>query len=94
MLSLVIYSALTNKPINNNFAITGEISLTGYVTAVGGLKEKLYACVTNNIKNVIVPLENKKDIELLNKDITDKLNINYVSNFSEVVKLAILNEDK
>lgn len=94
VLSLVIYSALTNKPINNNFAITGEISLTGYVTAVGGLKEKLYACVTNNIKNVIVPLENKKDIELLNKDITDKLNINYVSNFSEVVKLAILNEDK
>lgn len=94
VLSLVIYSALTNKPINNNFAITGEISLTGYVTAVGGLKEKLYACVTNNIKNVIVPYENKKDIELLPTSITSKLNIHYVSQFSEVVKLAILNGDK
>lgn len=92
VLSLVIYSALTKKPIRNDFAITGEISLTGCITAVGGLKEKLYACVVNNVKNVIVPLENKQEIELLPSDITSKLNIHYVSQFSEVVSLACLGE--
>ncbi len=90
VLSLVIYSALTKQKINNNFAMTGEISLSGKVYAVGGLKEKLYACVTNNIKNVIVPKENKKDIEFIPSEITEKLNIHYVSDFSEVIDLAIV----
>ena len=92
VLSLVIYSALTNTKIRNNFAITGEISLTGYVTAVGGLKEKLYACVANNVKNVIVPKENIKDVKLLPTEITNCLNIHYVTNFSEVTKLAIVKD--
>lgn len=96
VLALVIYSVLTNKKITNKFAMTGEISLTGQVYAIGGLREKLYACVQNNIADVIVPLENKKDIKFIPKEITEKLNIHYVSNFQEVLNLTIIggkNED-
>ena len=46
--------------------------------------------ITNNIKNVIVPKENKKDIEFIPSEITEKLNIHYVSDFSEVIDLAIV----
>ena len=70
--------------------MTGEISLTGQVYAIGGLREKLYACVQNNISDVIVPLENKKDIKFIPKEITEKLNIHYVSNFQEVLNLTII----
>ena len=90
VLALVIYSVLTNQKISNKFAMTGEISLTGQVYAIGGLREKLYACVQNNIENVIVPLENKKDIKFVPKEITEKLNIHYVSNFQEVINLTII----
>lgn len=90
VLALVIYSVLTNKKISNKFAMTGEISLTGQVYAIGGLREKLYACVQNNIQDVIVPLENKKDIKFIPKEITEKLNIHYVSNFQEVINLTIV----
>lgn len=90
VLTLVMYSVLTNKKISNKFAMTGEISLTGQVYAIGGLREKLYACVQNNIPNVIVPLENKKDIKFIPKEITEKLNICYVSNFQEVIDFAII----
>ena len=69
--------------------MTGEISLTGQIYAIGGLREKLYACVQNNIENVIVPLENKKDVKFIPKEITEKLNIHYVSNFGEVINLTI-----
>ncbi len=92
VLALVIYSVLTNKKISNQYAMTGEISLTGQVYAIGGLREKLYACVQNGIKNVIVPLENKKDIKFVPSEITDKLNIHYVSTFDEVLKLAIVGD--
>ncbi len=90
VLALVIYSVLTNQKISNNFAMTGEISLTGQIYAIGGLREKLYACVQNNVKNVIVPLENKKDVKFIPKEITEKLNIHYVSNFQEVINLTII----
>lgn len=92
VLALVIYSVLTNKKISNQYAMTGEISLTGQIYAIGGLREKLYACVQNGVKNVIVPAENKKDISFLPAEIVEKLDIHYVNNFDEVLKLAIVGE--
>lgn len=93
VLTLVMYSVLTNKKLSNKFALTGEISLTGQVYAIGGLREKLYACVQNNIPNVIVPLENEKDIKFIPKEITEKLNIYYVSNFQEVIDLVVIGDE-
>lgn len=90
VLALVIYSALTNQKIRNNFAMTGEISLAGNIYAIGGLREKLYACVANNVENVIVPAENKNEVMFLPKEITEKLNIHYVTHISEIIKLCII----
>lgn len=90
VMTLAIYSVLVNKKINNNFALTGEMNLTGNITAIGGLREKLYACVQNGIENVVVPKQNEKDVAFVPKTITEKLNIHYVDNFKQVIDLCIM----
>lgn len=89
-LATAIFSAFINKPVDNNLAMTGEITIRGNVLAIGGLKEKLFACVRTGIEKVIVPLQNQDDIEDLPKDITDHLKIVYVKNLREVLSEAIL----
>ena len=89
-IATAIYSAFSGKRIDNNLAMTGEITIRGNALAIGGLKEKLFACVRAGITKVIVPLQNKDDVEELPKDILDNLNIVYVSNLKEVLKEAII----
>ncbi len=79
-------SSLTCKPVPNNIAMTGEITITGQVLAVGGLEEKLLAAKRYGINKVFLPLENKKDVEEIKKDITEKLEIVYVDHVSQLVK--------
>ncbi|MGB9823837.1 MAG: endopeptidase La [Candidatus Hydrothermia bacterium] len=79
-------SSLTGKPVPNNIAMTGEITITGQVLAVGGLEEKLLAAKRYGINKVFLPLENKKDVEEIKKDITEKLEIVYVDHVSQLVK--------
>lgn len=61
-ITVAILSAITNKPIRQDVAITGEISLLGNVKPVGGITEKIYGAVQSGIKKVIIPEENKKDV--------------------------------
>lgn len=89
-IATAIFSAVSNKKIDNNLAMTGEITIRGNVLAIGGLKEKLFACVRAGIEKVIVPSQNKEDIMDLPKEITDNLNIYYVDNIREVLKIAII----
>lgn len=89
-LATAIYSSVSHKKIDNNLAMTGEITIRGNVLPIGGLKEKLFACVRAGIGNVIVPEENKDDILDLPKSITGNLNITYVNNLKEVLKRAIV----
>ena len=89
-MATAIYSVFANKKIDNDLAMTGEITLRGNVLAIGGLKEKLFACVRARISKVIVPLQNKGDILDLPSEIVDNLKINYVSHLSEVLELAIV----
>lgn len=89
-LATAIFSAFSNKKVDNNLAMTGEITIRGNVLAIGGLKEKLFACVRAGIQKVIVPAQNKEDILELPKEITDNLNIVYVNNLREVLQNAIL----
>ena len=89
-LSTAIYSVFANKKIDNNVAMTGEVTIRGNVLAIGGLKEKLLACVRAGIKKAIVPEENKDDITELPKEITDKLQIIYAKTLNDVFKNAIL----
>lgn len=89
-LATAIYSSIANKKVDNNLAMTGEITIRGNVLAIGGLKEKLFACVRAGIQKVLVPHQNKDDVLELPKEITDNLNIVYVSNLREVLKEAII----
>lgn len=89
-LATAIFSAFSNRKIDNNLAMTGEITIRGNVLAIGGLKEKLFACVRAGIQKVIVPAQNKDDILELPKEITDNLNIVYVNSLKEVLNQALL----
>ncbi|MEG1559548.1 MAG: endopeptidase La [Clostridia bacterium] len=83
-----IYSALTDRPIDSKLAMTGEISLRGHVLPVGGLREKLLAALRGGINTVIVPNDNRVDVEEIESEITDKLDILYVSEAEPVYKRA------
>ncbi|MGL5440632.1 MAG: endopeptidase La [Filifactoraceae bacterium] len=81
-------SALTNMPVIGNLAMTGEITLRGRVLAVGGIKEKLVAAYRDGITNIIIPSENKSDIDEIPASVLDKLTINYANNIEDILELA------
>lgn len=89
-MATAIYSAVTGKPVDASTAMTGEVTLRGRVMPIGGLKEKLLAAKTVGLKRVLVPLENKSDVEELEEEIVQGLEIVYVSDMKEVLKLAIV----
>lgn len=88
-MALAMYSALTNRPINGRIAMTGEITLKGNVLPIGGLKEKLLAAKTAGMKKVLVPTNNRKNVEELESEITEGLEILYVSHMNEVIQNGI-----
>lgn len=89
-MATAIYSAVTGKPVDASTAMTGEVTLRGRVMPIGGLKEKLLAAKTAGLKRVLVPLENKSDVEELEEEIVQGLEIVYVSDMKEVLKFAIV----
>lgn len=89
-MATAIYSAVTGKPVDASTAMTGEVTLRGRVMPIGGFKEKLLAAKTAGLKRVLVPLENKSDVEELEEEIVQGLEIVYVSDMKEVLKLAIV----
>ena len=91
-MATAMYSAITNKPVNYNLAMTGELSLLGHVLAIGGLKEKLVAAKARGITQVIVPKENKKDVDEIAPEVLEGIEIHYVSMLEEVIELAMVQE--
>ena len=89
-MALAIYSALVNRPVDGKLAMTGEISLKGQVLPIGGLKEKLLAAKTAGMTKVFVPAKNQKNVEELEAEITDGMEIVYVSEMSEVIAGGIV----
>ncbi|QKX02788.1 endopeptidase La [Wolbachia endosymbiont of Litomosoides sigmodontis] len=85
-----IVSLMTNIPVNKNVAMTGEVTLRGRVLAIGGLREKLLAALRGSIKTVIIPSENEKDIQEIPANIKEKVNVVFVKNIDEVVKIALI----
>ena len=83
-----IASALLGIPVLDNVAMTGEITLRGRVLAIGGLREKLLAAKRSNIKTIIIPKDNRKDIEEIPKEITNSLKMKFVSHVDEVLPIA------
>ena len=89
-----IVSSLTNIPVRKDIAMTGEVTITGQVLQIGGLKEKLLAAHRAGIKEVLIPKENEKDLVDMPKKITDEIKITPVEHADEVLKIALTKELK
>ena len=89
-----IVSAITNNPVRRDVAMTGEVTLTGQVLPIGGLKEKLLAAHRAGIKQVLIPKENQKDLVDMPKKIIDDIKVTPVENADEVLKIALTKELK
>ena len=89
-----IVSSITNIPVKKDIAMTGEVTLTGQVLPIGGLKEKLLAAHRAGIKQVLIPKENEKDLVDMPKKIIDDIKITPVENADEVLKIALTKELK
>ncbi|NGY69291.1 endopeptidase La [Clostridium perfringens] len=93
-MTTALVSALTGKKVKHNVAMTGEITLTGKVLAIGGLKEKCLAARRVGIDTVIVPKENEKDVIKLPKIVKDSLNIILVDKIDDVLENALVGVEK
>ena len=89
-MTTAIASVLSKKPVKANLAMTGEVTLTGRVLMIGGLKEKLLAAGMAGITNVLVPEKNKPDVDEMSAEITKGLNITYVSSMDQVLEAALM----
>jgi ATP-dependent Lon protease len=89
-----IVSAITNNPVKRDVAMTGEVTLTGQVLPIGGLKEKLLAAHRAGIKQVLIPKDNEKDLVDMPKKIIDDIKITPVEYADEVLKIALTKELK
>ncbi|MFK7050377.1 Lon protease 2 [Flavobacterium columnare] len=87
-----LVSLLTQKRVKKNLAMTGEITLRGKVLPVGGIKEKILAAKRAKIKEIILCVENKRDIDEINSEYLEGLTFHYVSEMSEVLEIAITKE--
>ena len=88
-ITISIYSLLTNRPIKNDIAITGEITLNGNITEIGGLENKIYGAIRANIKHILYPKENQKDVDRIikkNKDIENMIKLTSIENIQDTLK--------
>lgn len=92
-ITTAIVSALTNKKVRSNVSMTGEVTLTGRVMPIGGLKEKSIAAFRAGIDTIIIPKENEKDIVKIPSTIKNKLNIIVVEDVKEVLNKVIIGVD-
>jgi ATP-dependent Lon protease len=88
-MATAVVSALSNTPVRSDIAMTGEITLRGRVLPIGGLKEKVLAAHRGGIKKIIIPRENKKDLEEIPANIARKLQFVLVDEMDEVIKEAL-----
>ncbi len=89
-ITTAIVSCLSKTPVNPDVAMTGEVTLRGNALPIGGLREKSLAALRSGIKTIIVPSENKKDVEELPKEVKETLNIVYMKTADEAIKVALV----
>lgn len=92
-MATAMLSAVTQRKVRADLAMTGEITLRGRVLPIGGLKEKLLAAKNAGIKTVLIPAENKRDVEELSSEITKGLEILPVERMSQVLEKALVSEE-
>lgn len=89
-MATALLSAVTHTPVRADLAMTGEVTLRGRVLPIGGLKEKILAAKMAEVKTVLVPKENEKDIEEISEEIKEGLEILFVETMEEVTSRALL----
>lgn len=87
-ITTAIISILTNTKVRQDIAMTGEITITGEVLPVGGIKEKVIAAHRIGIRQVVLPLENEVDTKKLPKEILDVMKFNFVENYEQILDIA------
>jgi len=92
-ITTAIVSHLTKTPVSKDVAMTGEVSLSGKVLAIGGLKEKALAAMRAGIKTVIAPYSNKKDLLVIPLEYKKSINFKFVKNVNEVFEFALINDN-
>lgn len=91
-MATAMLSAITKTPVRGDIAMTGEITLRGRVLPIGGLKEKILAAKVKGIKEILVPIQNEKDIKELEAEILEGVTITFVSHMDEVIRKAFVKE--
>lgn len=89
-MATAMLSAITEKEVRADIAMTGEVTLRGRVLPIGGLKEKILAAKTAKIKLVLIPKQNKKDIDDISEEIKTGIDIRHVESMEEVISLALI----
>lgn len=88
-ITTTILSVLTGRKVKQTFAMTGEITITGEVLPVGGIKEKVIGAHRAGIKNIILPEDNKVDVEEIPEEVMKDIKIYFASTYDDVEKLAL-----
>ena len=85
-MTCAIISCLSHRPVSPDVAMTGEVTLRGQALPIGGLREKSLAALRSGIKKIVVPKDNKKDVDELPKEVKDTLQIVFMSSVEDAVK--------
>jgi ATP-dependent Lon protease len=87
---MAIVSLLTGRPARREVALTGEITLTGNVLPIGGVKEKVLAAIRAGAKVIVLPLKNKDDFEEINKEIREKIQCVYIQKIDDAIDTVLI----
>ncbi|MCS7266354.1 MAG: endopeptidase La, partial [Armatimonadetes bacterium] len=89
-MATALASLATGRPVRHTIAMTGEITLTGRVLPVGGIKEKVLAAKEAGITEIVLPAQNEKDLVEIPENFRNALNFHFVENMDEVLEIALL----
>ncbi len=93
-MATALISAVSGKKVRNDLAMTGELTLTGRVLPIGGVKEKVLGAVRAGISQIILPTENEADLEDIPEDLRSSLTFHLASTLDDVVKIALTERKK
>ena len=93
-IATAMISALTHRPVHREVAMTGEITLRGHVLPIGGLREKVLAAYRAGLKTVLLPKQNRKDLNDIPRKIQRGLNFVFVERMEEVVPVALVSTEQ
>ena len=91
-MATALVSALSGRKIRRDVAMTGELTLTGRVLPIGGLKEKILGAIRAGIDEIILPLDNEADLDDLQEEVRKSLTIHLVEDLDQVIKIAFRSE--